>query len=92
MPDHLHTRLEGNRFDYAPVTLAFGELVIRLRRYFGENSPLPVALAKAALPTIESMWHAPVPAPLVIRHEGMHVTIAPDFLLRAKEQLAAIRA
>ena len=94
IPPTLYVQQQGKRFDYAPVVLAFAELVIFLREYFGTNSRLPVQLAKAALPNVERLWHQGVPPETRIRIyvPGMEVVVGAEFIEVAKEKLSAVAA
>jgi hypothetical protein len=93
IPPTLYVR-DRNRFDYAPVVLAFCELVILLRGHFGTNSRLPVQLAKAAIPAVERLWREGVPADAKIRVyvPGLQVILGAEFIEAAKVKLGAVAA
>jgi hypothetical protein len=83
--------VEGNAYSFTPLALAVGELILRLRKHFGANSPLPIALTMAALPAIERLWHeAGELSSITVWHENMQVILKSDFIARAKERLATI--
>jgi hypothetical protein len=92
IPPHFYVRQEGNSYSYAPICVALGELVLRLREHFGANSPLPVAIAVAAVPQLKQAWHSSASSPLVVRHGGLEVRVDAAFLVSAKTKLAAIAA
>jgi hypothetical protein len=87
-PPHLYVHEQGNRFDYAPVVLAFCEAVVYFRLHFGINSRLPVQLAKAAMPNVERLWQEGVPegTKLRIYVPGIQVIADAAFITATKEK------
>ena len=92
IPEHFyHRSADGDRaYRYAPITVALGELMLELGEFFGSNSPIPKAVARQVVPSLERAWQAPG-APkcdLRVSHGDLTVSARVGFVARAKEKLA----
>lgn len=94
IPPHFYVRTEGTSYQYAPVTVALGELILELGGVFGANSALPKALAKQVLPALERAWRAPEVAVELkaVKHGVLEVRLELGFMARAKQKLDCLAA
>jgi hypothetical protein len=90
IPEHFYCRLGRNEYEFQPVAVAIGELMVELGQLFGTNSALPKTIARKLAPRIEMLWHEPATTvTLKVTHGPLTVTAPLDFVARAKEKLTA---
>ena len=92
IPEHFyHRSADGDRaYRYAPITVALGELMLELGAFFGTNSPIPKAVARQVVPSLERAWQeSGSSVRLTVTHGALEVRAPLTFVARAKEKLAA---
>ena len=90
IPAHFYVRDDDRAYKYAPITVALGELMLELGAFFGSNSPIPKAVARQVVPSLERAWQASgSPLRLTVTHGALEVRAPLTFVARAKEKLAA---
>jgi hypothetical protein len=78
----------GAGYHYAPITVAFGELLLELGQLLGSTSKLPRLLAPQAVPTLEAAWRNPAePRTLALCHEGAALLLPLTCVSRAQQKL-----
>jgi hypothetical protein len=87
IPPHFY-HADGHAYRYATVTVALGELMLELGRFFGENSPLPKMIARQAVPALEVAWQEQAPAQLSIRSGAFELRGPLSCIDNARQKLA----
>jgi hypothetical protein len=84
----------GTNYFYAPIAVAFGELLLELGQLLGGTSKLPRLLIPQAVTAIEAAWQAPDEPrpPLAFCHESAALLLPLTCVARAKHKLETLHA